>query len=574
MKFTQVFTRTSKDVPSGETSHNAQLLLKAGFVYKTTPGVYAFLPLGYRVLNKIENIVRHHMDSIGGQEVLMNNLVPQEYWEKANRWNVDVAFKTEGANGTNYAMAYSNEETVTPIAKQFINSYKDLPDYDEQKGIWPMSIYHINTKFRNELRAKAGLLRGREFRMKDLYDFHKSKESQEKYYNLMIQTYNSAFADMGLKSYPVAASGGIFSKKYSHEFQVVCKAGEDKTFIVPGTDFAYNQEVAPSKAVDFVQNEEPKPLEDLCKAGIIGMEDLMRELQVPAQKCTKTLFYSDEKDNFIVAVVRGDYGVSEDKLMSVHGSESLNLATSEKVMQMTGAEIGYAGLYNLPQKCQKFVYVDDACQNLVNFECGSNKTDHHAVNVNWGRDVVIPQSFCDIKLAKEGDIHPQTGKQYEVYTTAEVGNIYDLGTKFTEAFGIKYIDENNKEQVPYMGCHGIGTTRCMAVIADIYNNENGLKWPENVAPFKYHLITNINPKDSDEVKNKILEIAKNIYQKYSDNVLWDDRDGVSVGVKLKDADLIGCPIQLVLTTRSLENGGVEMRLRENGESQMVEVEEV
>lgn len=428
MKLRQLFTKTSKDIPSGETSHNAQLLLKAGFVYKTNPGIYAFLPLGYRVLNKIENIVRKNMNSIGGQEVLMNNLIPKEYWQKADRWDVDIAFKTQGQNGTDYALAYSNEETVTPIAKQFISSYKDLPDFDPEKGIFPMSIYHINTKFRNELRAKAGLLRGREFRMKDLYDFHKTKESQEKYYNLMIETYNKTFAEMGLKSYPVAASGGIFSKKYSHEFQVICKSGEDKTFIVPDTNFAYNQEVAPSQR----------------------------------------------------------------------------------------------GLGN----------------------------------------------------AQEGDIHPETGKKYQVYTTAEVGNIYDLGTKFTEAFGIKYADENNQEQVPYMGCHGIGTSRCMAVIADIYNDENGLKWPENVAPYKYHLITNINPKDSDEVKNQILGFAQEIYQKYPDNVLWDDREGISVGSKLKDADLIGCPTQLIITARSLQNGGVEVRSRENGETKVVSLGEI
>lgn len=574
MKLSQVFTKTSKEVPSGETSSNAKLLLKAGFINKTTAGVYSFLPLGLRVLNKIENIIRKRMNSIGGQEILMNNLVPQNFWQSSNRWDVDVIFTTKGFGNSEYGLTYSNEETVTPIAKQFINSYKDLPDYNKEKYIYPMSIYHINTKFRNEPRAKAGLLRGREFRMKDLYDFHKNKKSQEKYYNLMIETYNQVFKDMGLKSYPVAASGGIFSDKYSHEFQVICKSGEDKTFIVPNTNFAYNQEIAPSKtSKKNPDNIEMKELEDLCKIGIIGMEELVKELGIPPEQCTKTLFYEDQDCNFIVAVVRGDYEIAEEKLQSIHGVPMV-LASEKRVLQETNAKIGYAGLYNLPEKCKKFIYVDDACEELINFECGSNKTNYHAINVNWGRDVEKPKKFYDIKLAKEGDIHPETNKKYEVLITAEVGNIYDLGDKFTKAFDIKYVGEDNKLHTPTMGCHGIGTTRCMAVIADIYNDENGLKWPESVSPFKYHLITNINKKDDEKTKTKILDIAKSIYEKYTDDVIWDDREKVSVGFKMKDADLIGCPLQLIITSRSLENGGIEVKNRKNGDSKIVKPEEV
>jgi len=477
MLLSNLFTKTTKDVPADETSKNAKLLIQAGFIHKTMPGVYAMLPLGLRVLNNIENIVRRNMNAIGGQEIFMNSLHPKTWWDQTNRWDtVDVLFKLESQTKNQYALAPTHEEQVTPIAKSYINSWKDLPLFDEEKGQFPLSIYQIQTKFRDELRSKAGLMRGREFRMKDLYDFHRTKESQNAYFELVTKAYHKTFAEIGLKSYSVDASGGSFSDKFSREFQVITDAGEDEIWYSPSTGFAANTEV-----------------------------------------------FEEAKEAWLAS----------------------------------GKEI--------PNDLQKAI-------------------------------------------------------------SAEVGNIFDLGNKWTKAFDIKYLDENNQPQIPLMGCHGIGTSRCMGVIAEVCSDENGLKWPKAVAPFRFHLISNTNPKDEAEMNEKIKQIAGELYEKLgngeifwcfgskrfkvrgeakchlhgsgvklstypptpltggerqkpgcgatapdTDRCLWDNREGVSVGFKLKDADLIGCPVQVVITKRSLEQGGVEVRIRETGESLVVEV---
>jgi prolyl-tRNA synthetase len=427
MLYSKLFTKTTKDIPADETSKNAQLLIRAGFIHKTMAGVYAYLPLGLRVLNNIENIVRNNLNQIGGQEILMNSIHPKSNWETTGRWDkVDVLFKLSSQTNTEYALAPTHEEQVSPLIKQFISSYKDLPEFDLEKGVMPLAVYQIQTKYRDELRAKSGLLRGREFRMKDMYDFHKTKELQEQYFELVTKTYISIYDQIGLKAYIVDASGGDFSDKFSREFQVICDAGEDVIKYSESTNFACNVEV----------------FEDVQKSG---------------------------KE--------------------------------------------------------------------------------------------IPN---DIKEAK----------------SAEVGNIFDLGQKFIKAFDIGFTDQNNTKEMPWMGCHGIGTSRCMAVVAEIYSDEKGLKWPESVAPFKYQMITNISPKDEPKINEQILSLAQSIYdgeseaevlfEANSETVLWDDRSGAGFGEKMKDADLIGCPWQIVISKRSLEAGGIEIKNRESGVSYILE----
>jgi prolyl-tRNA synthetase len=464
MKLSQNFTKTIREAPADETAKNAQLLIRAGYVHKTMAGVYSYLPLGLRMINKIENIVRKNLDAIGGQEILMNSLHPKEWWDKTDRWNtVDVLFKIQSQTDKEYALAPTHEEQITPILKQYINSWKDLPDYSPKLGQFPLCVYQIQTKFRDELRSKSGVMRGREFRMKDMYDVHTNKESQSAYFQLVTETYHKIYNQLGLKSYAVDASGGSFSDKFSREFQVICKAGEDKIAYSESTGFSCNVEI----------------LEDIQK---------------------------------------------------------------------------------------------------------------NWANLNYGYDYPT-----DIKIA----------------VSAEVGNIFDLGQKWIKAFDVNYVDTNNQKAYPYMGCHGIGTSRTMGVIAEIYSDEKGLKLPAQVAPFEIHLITGINEKDDAEINAKILDIANQIYSgelkliktprgKYilldmtnttqllqlakedstfdlsqlskSDEILWDDRGGkTSIGEKLKDADLIGCPIQIVVSKKSLENGGLEVIVRENGESIMMKI---
>jgi prolyl-tRNA synthetase len=428
MLYSQLFTKTTKDISSDETSKNAQLLIRAGFIHKTMAGVYSYLPLGLRVLNNIENIVRENMNSIGGQEILMNALHPKKWWETTNRWDgVDILFKLKSQTNSEYALACSHEEQVTPIAQQYIKSWKDLPHYDPENSKYPLSVYQIQTKFRDELRSKSGIMRGREFRMKDMYDFHATKESQDAYYELVKETYLRIFDELGLKVFAVHASGGIFTQNDSHEFQVLTDAGEDEIYYNIETGFAINNEVL----------------------------EIMKE----------------EKQEIPPNLVKG--------------------------------------------------------------------------------------------------------------ISAEVGNIFKLDDKYTKAFGVTYAGLDNTKMTPLMNCHGLGTTRTMGVIAEIYSDEKGLKWPESVAPFMFQMITAINQKDDEQTNEKILELAQQIYggeceseelfSANSETVLWDDRNSAGFGEKMSDAELIGCPWLIVISKRSLESGGVELKNRASGEVRVVEV---
>ena len=627
MKLSQNFTKTTREVLADETSKNAQLLIRAGYVHKAMPGVYAYLPLGLRMLNKIENIVRKNMNSIGGQEILMNSLHPKEWWLKASRWdNVDILFKLNSQTNNEYALACSHEEQVVPIASSFIQSYKDLPEYSPSRHSelvsespnleakftdiqFPLVTYQIQTKFRDEIRAKSGLLRGREFRMKDMYDFHTTKESQDSYYELVKETYHKVYSELGLKSYATTASGGIFTTNISHEFQVECEAGEDWIYKDKISGEVYNEEMAPCLAnkVDYT-NEAEKPKQDHLLEGVIGVDALCKEFGIENTRTTKTIFYQTPKGQLVAAVVRGDRNVNEAKLQNV-SKQMLTLATEANVIEQTGAKIGYAGVINLDSKIE--IYYDSSCEFLKNFETGTNWTGYHTTNVCFGRDVALPIRFYDISEVQEGDKNPMTGGGYDKLKTAEVGNIFKLDDKYTKAFGTTYLDKDGKPQTPLMNCHGIGTSRCMAIIAELYSDEKGLKLPSQVAPFEIHLVTHINPKDEAEINDRIMEIANKIYEGEirmvktisgktklldttdinqvlefakedssfsinnlgsSNEILWDDRSGkISIGEKLKDADLIGCPTQIIISKRSLENGGVEVVDRSTGENRVARV---
>jgi prolyl-tRNA synthetase len=611
MKLSQNFTKTTRETLADETSKNAQLLIRAGYVHKAMPGVYAYLPLGLRTLNKIENIVRKNMNSIGGQEALMNSLHPKEWWLKANRWdNVDILFKLNSQTKNEYALACSHEEQVVPIASSYIQSYKDLPEFDFEGEKKPLCVYQIQTKFRDEIRAKSGLLRGREFRMKDMYDFHCTKESQDAYYQLVKETYYKVYQEMGLKSYATTASGGIFTTNISHEFQVECEAGEDWIYKDKISGEVYNEEMAPciAKEVDYT-NEAEKEREELEMHDVIGVEALTSKLGIENTRTTKTIFYQNQKGQLVAAVVRGDRGVNEAKLQNVT-KQMLTLATEENILKQTGSKIGYAGVVNLPKDV--LVMYDSSTEHLKNFETGTNKTGFHSINICFGRDLTKPEVFYDISNVQEGDKNPLTNAEYDKLRTAEVGNIFKLDDKYTKAFGTTYLDKDGKPQTPLMNCHGIGTSRCMAILAELYSDEKGLKLPKQVAPFEIHLVTHINPKDEAEINTKILDLGNKIYDgelklmtdkngkltildvsnidqvmafakedpdfdfdtltSSENEILWDDREGkVSIGEKLKDADLIGCPTQIIISKRSLENGGLEVAMRDSGEAYNVKI---
>lgn len=566
MKYSELFAKTDKNVKQYD-STNASLLIKGGFIDQVMSGVYTFLPLGNRVLTKIENIVRKEMDNIG-VEILMPSLSPREYWENTDRIDsVDILFQASGANelsqklnSASYILNPTHEEVVTPLAKRFRRSYRDFP----------FAVYQIQTKFRNEARPKSGLLRAREFRMKDLYSFHTSAEDMKAYYEKVKEAYWNILDKLEIKEDTVlaAASGGTFTDDFSHEFQTKCETGEDLIFKVPSTGESFNKEVAPSKAPAFKQDPELKQMEDHLEPGIIGVDELCKAFNVRADQSVKTLIFetNNPKQPVIVAALRGDYDINEIKLMKLVSCTKMRLASEEIVYKVTGAHVGYAGIVNLPSDIP--IYIDDSIEPLVNFECGGNKTDYHFLNVNWERDVQRPEKYYDIKIAKENDLYPVTGEAYEVFKASEIGNIFPLYDKFSQKIGYSYIDETGVEKPVFMGCYGFGTSRAMGILVEKYHDEKGIIWPKAIAPFKVHLI---------DIGEKGRVEASNIYERLQSNnidVLWDERIGVSVGEKLADADLIGCPYRIIVSDKTLANNTVEVKERASNDLQLVEVEKM
>lgn len=559
MRVSQSFTKTLKDAPSDEVAKNAQLLIRAGYVHKELAGVYAYLPLGWRVIEKIKQIVREEMDAIGSNELLMSSLQASDVWEKTNRWDdavVDNWFKTKLLNGTVLGVGLTHEEPVVDAARPYINSYKDLPK----------SVYQIGTKFRNEKRAKSGVLRGREFIMKDLYTFSKDQAQHEQMYEAIAEAYHKVYQRLGIGdlTHRVKADGGIFTKRYSDEFQTLSPIGEDTIYRVPESDIYFNQEVAPSQAIAHDQPSEQLAMEEMHTPGVIGVQQLAEVLGVPVERTVKTMLYVIDERVTAVAV-RGDYVVNEIKLRMALDVKNITLADEETVRSVTGAEIGYAGLIGLPEEVR--VVVDDSVQPLVNFELGANKTDYHNVNVNWERDIPIPDTFYDIKEVKTGDIHPESGKVYEVETAVEVGNIFPLETKYTDALDVFYTDENGVRQSIVMGCYGIGVSRLMGVIAEHFSDEKGLIWPENIAPYKVYLVS-IGEKGAAE--------ADSIYEELTAagvEVLYDDREA-RPGDKFADSELLGIPYRVTISDRSVEAGRYEYTVRNSGETSLLTREQI
>ena len=530
-------------------------------------GTYTYLPLGLKVLTKIEQIIREEMNRIG-EEILMPSITPISLWQQTGRFDtVDVLMKTTAANkfalaknASEYVLNPTHEEIVVPLGQKYILSFKDFP----------FALYQIQTKFRNEPRVKSGLLRGREFRMKDLYSFHTSITDFKKYYEETKKVYFKVFERLGLEKETVIvlASGGSFTDDYSHEFQTICKTGEDTLFYVKSKNIYYNKEVAPSKAPP-VKYKDTKilPRQDVLGKGIIGVEELANFLNIPIEKTTKTLIFDTDAGRIITAAVRGGYNINEDKLRKVAKCKALKLASEKTVKKITGAEIGYAGILNLPKKVE--IYIDESVGNRKNFETGANRTHYHSVNVNFGRDLSLPKKFYDIKIPKEGDLYPETSELYQIFTASEVGNIFPLYTKFTDAFNYKFIDRDGKEKPIYMGCYGIGSSRTMGVIVEKFHDDRGIIWPESVAPYQYHLI-GLDLKDKS-VNLKVHKVYKELLDKGKE-VLFDDREDVSAGEKFADADLIGIPYRLVISKRSGEK--IEVKKRNESKSQLTTLDNI
>lgn len=562
MKYSQLPFKTTKFISNDLQSKNAKLLKQAGYIHQEIAGVYTFLPLGLRVLKKVEQIVREEMDKIG-IEIEMSSLAPFSNWQKTGRAEkVDVLMKASGANilsqeknSTEYILNSTHEEIVTPLVQEYVKSYKDLP----------CAVYQIQTKFRNEPRAKSGLLRCREFVMKDLYSFHTTEEDLKSYYEKAKEAYWNIFErlDLGKKfTYITLASGGDFTPDYSHEYQTVCDAGEDTIFHIKSQNLTYNREVAPSMAPPIQNtNEDMKQRKDIEAPGIIGVDELAKFLKVPMENTVKTILFEIDNKKLIAAAVRGNYDINTEKLKKIVNTEKLELAPAILVKKITSAEIGYAGIINLPQEVT--IYFDDSMKGMKNFETGINKTNYHAININFERDIPSPKKFYDFKIAQEGDYYPKTGEKYEVYKACEVGNIFPLNLKFSKAFGYTYVDEKGEQKPVYMGCYGIGPSRLVGVLTEVFADNKGLVWPKQVAPFHIHLISLNQDERADEIYNNLKENGIEVF--------YDNRN-VSAGEKFSDADLMGMPYRLVISKKTGDK--IELKERTKQESKLLSLEEV
>jgi len=561
MRYSQLFGKTLKELPKDATVASHKFLYQGGFIRESTSGRYYFLPLGLRVLRNVQQIIKEEMDAAGAQEMVTPVLHPKSLWEETNR-DKATGFGLIGITdrrNNEFVLGGTAEEMFVDVVRKFQISYKDLP----------FNLYQFGQKFRDELRARGGLLRVREFIMKDAYSFHADEKDFVKEYENMRDTYSRIFSRLGLDTLIVAADNGDIGGDYAHEFQVICDAGEDTIFHVPSKNLYFNKEIAPTQAPYFDQKgEKQRPMEEVKGEGIIGVEALAKFLKIPVEVTTKTILFETEKGQVIAAALRGEYDIDETKLKRFIGCMSLTLITPEKIKELTGAEVGYAGILNLPKSVK--VYMDDSMKGRVNFEMGANRTHYHNINVNFGQDLPEPEKFYDFKETKDGDIYPETGETYVTHRGVEVGNIFQLGYHYSKKMhNATFTDKEGKEIPFYMGCYGIGLARTLATIVEKYHDDKGIIWPKVVAPFDVHLV-GIRTQD-EEIKKK----AEMLYKSLQDagiEVLYDDREDISAGQKFADADLIGMPVRLVVSPKTEDK--IEWKKRTEKESELISLEEV
>ncbi|MBI4994357.1 proline--tRNA ligase [Candidatus Peregrinibacteria bacterium] len=554
MRYSLLFGKTRYSAPSDADSANARFLIQGGFIEREAAGIYSYLPLGWRVLQKINNIIREEMNAKGGQEIFMPVLHPKENWLQTGRNEAmdSVLYRTRGSGDHEFILGPSHEEIVTPLVKKFIHSYKDFP----------LAVYQIQTKFRNEPRAKAGILRGREFGMKDMYSFHTSEEDLENYYEKMKTAYLRVYERLGLKVYIVEASGGSFSDKFSHEFSVITPAGEDTILVCEPCKYAQNLEIAEAfmDVPRGEKDEEEKPLKEVAARRGPSIEDGMKLHGIPAWKILKTVVYK-MKNGLIGVCIRGDLEINNDKLSKFLGEEVHSASPDE--LKTAEQNIGFISPVNNPNL--PFI-ADHSVKHVKNFCTGANKPNKDYLNANLGRDFTIKTfaHFADVPLKC-----PKCGKEVQEQKAIEAGNIFKLGTKFSSAFGFTYTDEHGKECPITMGCYGIGNTRLMGAVVEASHDEKGIIWPISVSPYQMHLLHLGKEKETKDAAEKLYKklCGKGI------EVLYDDRNE-SAGKKLNDADLIGIPWRVIVSKKTLEKLSVEVKRRNEKEAKLVPMEGV
>ena len=553
MKWTKSLIQTLREDPGDAEIDSHKLMVRAGLMKKVAGGLYTYLPLGMRVLNKVTRIVREEMDRAGALEIVMPILQPAELWKTSGRWEAmgPGMFRLKDRAAHDYALSPTAEEIVTDVVNGVVSSYRQLP----------VTVYQIQWKFRDEIRPRFGLMRSKEFLMKDAYSFDTSLEAADASYLAMFEAYKRVFARCGLKAYPVEADTGDIGGKFSHEFHVLADAGEDGIAFCDGCGYAANLEKAERKIIEssndrMVECPPCTPAPTPAKS----IEDMVKFFGVPATKMVKTLVYVADGQP-VLFCVRGDRELNEVKAKHLVGAKRFELADFETVQKVTGAPVGYAGPVKPPVDVP--IYADLDLKGAKGMITGGNLPDEMDLNnVDFDRDCKIA-AYADLVVVRDGDICPHCGKPMVIKRGIEVGHVFKLGTKYTDAFKATFKNAELQDKVMVMGCYGIGVSRTVQAVIEQSHDANGIVWPASVAPYQV-VIENLDP-DKAEVTQVADELEAALEAKGVD-VIVDDR-AERPGVKFKDADLIGFPVRVVVGAKGLANGGVEVKRRDQDKSQ-------
>ncbi|MFN7065455.1 MAG: proline--tRNA ligase [Aquificaceae bacterium] len=553
MRWSRYFWHTSKEEPADIEAPSHRLLIKGGFIKQVSAGVYEFTPPGVRVLRKIENIVRREMDRSGAQEVLLTVLNPAELWKETGRWELygRELFTLKDRNGRDYCLGPTHEEEITDLVRSYINSYRQLP----------LILYQIQVKFRDEKRPRFGLIRGREFIMKDAYSFDADEMSAMISYESMKFAYNRIFKKLGLNTFMVEASVGTIGGISSHEFVVLTDYGEARVAYCNNCGYAGNAEIVRLSKPEE-EREEERPLQEVYTPNTDTIEKLSTYLGLPPRKIIKAVLYMVNGKEPVMFLIRGDRNIDENKVEAVLRTENFRLAEDEEVEELLKTKKGFIGPFNLPNHLR--VYWDLSTYGIKNAVIAFNRQDHHYINANPGRDFFY-NHFVDVCQVEEGDPCPKCGSPLKVSKGLELGHIFLLGTRYSEPMRAYYRDPQGQDKPIIMGCYGIG----ISAIVEQHHDEKGIKWPNAVAPFELDIIC-VNP--ADKGQREMSERLYTLAQEYGIETIYDDRDE-SPGFKFADADLCGFPYRIVVG-KKVKEGKAEIQSRHSGERWDVEVNRV
>lgn len=556
MRWSRTLIPTLRDVPKDAEAASHKLALRAGLIRQLASGVYSYLPLGFRVLRKVTEIIRQEMNQAGAEEILMPALHPAEIWKKSGRFEAlgddKISFKNRA--GHEFVLGPTHEEVVTELVGGSIKSFRDLP----------VCLYQIQTKFRDEARPRFGVIRTKEFIMKDAYSFDKDDEGLDVHYQRMSKAYHNIFSRCGLQFQVVTADPGLMGGKMSQEFMVECPYGEDKVAMSESGYLA---------SLDIAERGKPAPaalspsghaVEIFDTPNLRTIDEISSKFKISPKQMVKTLIYMAD-DKPVAALVTGDSEVNENKLRRLINAKELRQATAPEVREATGAPVGFAGPVNLRIP----IFADWDVENLSDFVTGANEGDKHIKFVNAGRDFK-PAQTGDIRYVKEGDPAPDGKGLIKLTTTMEVGHIFKLGTRYTDSIGAYFVDESGNRKPSIMGCYGIGVNRILAAAIEEHHDDKGIRWPQAIAPYQYHLLT------VNHAEESVRQAADHLYEEAIQaglEVFYDDRDE-RAGVKFKDADLMGIPVQIIVGDRNLKEGLVEIKFRADGQAEKVPVGEI